>query len=309
LDCHAVESLVVHLATQQNEDEMIKIGFVGSGQMARALGGGIAGAAASSDALAGGDSAPEKYSFFVSDPNAEAIDSFREAIGESAPVAQLESNASVFAETEVIFLAVKPQYFDEALDPEELRKVVSQQTGNERLVISIVAGVPITKIEARTSISQIVRTMPNTPCLIGAGAIGLSCSSSVTETQRQLAIDLLSSTGTVFPVDENLLDVVTGLSGSGPGYVFEFIESLTSGGVNNGLPRELAQQMAIETVLGAAKLAKVSGEEPTSLRDRVTSPGGTTLAGLNALKKSDFRTTIGSAVDAATARSIELRAQ
>jgi pyrroline-5-carboxylate reductase len=148
--------------------------------------------------------------------------------------------------------------------------------------------------------------MPNTPCLIGHGASAYACDQSATTNDRQSVESILTAVGTADQVKESLFDAVTGLSGSGPAYVFTFIEALTDAGVNEGLPRPLAAKLATQTVIGAAKLVVESGNHPAVLRDQVTSPGGTTIAGLNAMDKSGLRSAIHAGVHAATQRSREL---
>ena len=268
-----------------------RIGFVGAGQMAQALAGGIA----------AGDSS---VSFVVADPSAEAIESFRvRTAGATVDVAN--ANADVFAASDTVFLAVKPQYFTAALDTDAIQNAISGRE-NPPLIVSVMAGIVTAKIQMRTSIDTVIRVMPNTPCLVGAGACGMACSDAVTDQQKQAVANYLATTGIVVPVAEGLLDAVTGLSGSGPAYVFELIDALALGGVKSGLPRDVADKLAAQTVFGAAKLAIESGEHPSVLRDRVTSPGGTTIAGLKALLDNGYQKAVISAVEAATHRSKEL---
>jgi len=200
---------------------------------------------------------------------------------------------------------VKPQYFEAAVDRDA---IVSATSGRENppLVVSVMAGVNVAKIQHRTMIRSVIRVMPNTPCLVGAGACGMACSEEVTQEQSDAVSKFLATTGIVVPIAENLLDAVTGLSGSGPAYVFEMIDALALGGVKSGLPRNVADKLAAQTVFGAAKLAIESGEHPSVLRDRVTSPGGTTIAGLKALYDNGYQQAIISAVEAASERSREL---
>ena len=173
-------------------------------------------------------------------------------------------------------------------------------------MVSIVAGVSIDVIAEATGVPQIARVMPNTPCLIMEGASAVSFSNPVSPEQQKQVLDLLGAVGTVVSVPENLMNSVTGLSGSGPAYVFTFIESLIDAGVLTGLPRDIARKLAIQTVIGAAQLVEQSGEHPAVLRDRVTSPGGTTIAALKQLEVNDFRGTVIQAVEAATGRAKEL---
>ena len=270
---------------------MTKIGFVGAGQMAQALAGGIS-------------SKNSDVSFLIADPSPLAVDAFKQRVAGST-VDKVDTNAEVFAAADLVFLAVKPQYFTAAVETESIKSAIADRP-QPPLVVSIMAGIDIDAIRARTFIDCIVRVMPNTPCLVGAGACGLSCSENVSSAQRDQVKAYLETTGIVISVAEDLLDAVTGLSGSGPAYIFELIDALALGGVRTGLPRSVADQLAAQTVFGAAKLAIESGEHPSVLRDRVTSPGGTTIAGLKALYDNGFQQAAISAVEAATNRSKEL---
>ena len=258
--------------------------------MAQALAGGIA----------GGDA---EVSFLVSDPSDDAVESFRQRT-EGTSVEIASSNADLFRIADIVFLAVKPQYFEAALDRDEI--VSSTSGGQAPLVVSIMAGISIARIRQKTFIDAIIRVMPNTPCLVGAGACGMSCSEAVSAEQQQQVTSFLSTTGLVLPVAENLLDAVTGLSGSGPAYIFELIDALALGGVRCGLPRDTAQQLAAQTVFGSAKLVIESGEHPSVLRDRVTSPGGTTIAAIQTLCDNGFKKAVIAAVESSANRSKEL---
>ena len=256
-------------------------------------------------ALAGGIAASDaNVEFLVADPSVTAIDSFRQRTS-NTNVESVEANAEIFALADIVFLAVKPQYFQAALNQSAILSAISNRP-NPPLVVSVMAGVVIAKIQQRTSIETVIRVMPNTPCLVGAGACGMTCSESVSSEQREAVESYLATTGVVVHVAEGLLDAVTGLSGSGPAYVFELIDALALGGVRSGLSRDVADKLAAQTVFGAAKLAIESGEHPSVLRDRVTSPGGTTIAGLKALYDNGFQKAIISAVEAASSRSKEL---
>jgi pyrroline-5-carboxylate reductase len=267
--------------------EKSKIGFIGCGAMARALAGGLidAGVAASQ--------------IFASDPFASARSQFEEAIGAKT----FDDNAQVVSQADVIVLAVKPGAVSSVL--EELDPALAARP----LWISIAAGVPLEKLEsALPAGARIVRTMPNTPALVGAGATAYFPASSVTETDLQLTEAILEAAGWCWRApNEGLLDAVTGLSGSGPAYVFLILEALADAGVRQGLPRDAAQSLATRTVLGAAKLALETGTHPGQLKDQVTSPGGTTIAGLEQLEAHGVRAAIYAAVRAATERSEALR--
>lgn len=267
------------------------IGFVGAGQMAQALAGGIA-------------ASDPGVSFLVADPSQAAIDSFDQRTGDSKVDAVAE-NSEVFARADAVFLAVKPQYFVAALDTDAIKAAIADRS-QPPLVVSVMAGIDMAHIQHRTTIDTVIRVMPNTPCLVGAGACGMASSEEVSAEHQQAVSDFLATTGIVVPVAEELLDAVTGLSGSGPAYVFELIDALALGGVKSGLPRDVADKLAKQTVFGSAKLAIESGEHPSVLRDRVTSPGGTTIAGLKALFDNGYQQAIIAAVEAATERSKEL---
>ena len=176
----------------------------------------------------------------------------------------------------------------------------------DKLIISIAAGVTIEKLESLTGASRIVRVMPNTPALVGAGAAGFAPGNGATQEDALLVGKILSAVGTAFQVKETDLDAVTGLSGSGPAYVFEFIQALADGGVAEGLPRDIATKLAAQTLLGAAKMVLETGKHPNELCDAVTSPGGTTSRGLELLAERAFHAAAMQAVRAASKRSREL---
>ena len=261
--------------------------------MAQALASGIA-------------SADSSINFEIADPSQASQDAFKKKV--ASPVKVRPDNAELFAACDIVFLSIKPQYFDDAVNAQAVEKALSNSDASP-LVVSIMAGVTIEKISAVTGLNRIVRVMPNTPSLIMEGAAGISSSPEVTEQELETVSKLMSSVGCVTKVSEQLLDAVTGLSGSGPAYVFTFIEALIDGAVLNGLPRDTARELAIQTVIGSAKLVQESGEHPAVLRDRVTSPGGTTIEALKVLEMNDFRGTIIQAVESATRRSKELGAK
>lgn len=263
----------------------MKIGFVGAGQMARALGRGFVASRTvePSDLLA-----------------ADCHEESREAFLREIPQAKLfEGNRELVGQVDVLFLSVKPQAI-----PQVYRDLHPLPSGC--LVISIAAGVPLSSLTAGLGTQRLVRVMPNTPCLVGEGAAGYSMGTAVTDTDRQVVRRLLETVGRCWELPEPLLDAVTGLSGSGPAYVFQFIEALSDGGVQAGLPRSVATELAAQTVLGAAKMVLESSDHPALLKDRVASPGGTTIAGLHALEQGAFRGVVMNAVKAATLRSQEL---
>jgi pyrroline-5-carboxylate reductase len=211
------------------------------------------------------------------------------------------SNRDACAAADVIVLAVKPQVLESVVT--EVADVLS----DHKLVVSIVAGVPIARIQRWLGgRGRVIRTMPNTPAMVGAGATAMSAGPGVTEADMDIARRLFEATGTVVRVEERLLDAVTGLSGSGPAFAFVAIEALSDAGVRAGLARDVATRLAAQTLLGAAKMVLETGEHPARLKDMVTSPAGTTIAGVAALDAHGFRHALHAAVEAATARSKEL---
>ena len=262
------------------------IGFIGAGQMATAL------ASAWSRA---GLLAVEKSR--ASDPFPEARQKFRETTG----IAVTESNAEVVSSCDLLILAIKPQTMKPVLT--EIR---SRITGQHR-IISIAAGISLKQLSDGLEANyRTIRVMPNTPCLVGASAAGFAASSTATPEDIALVEKLFNSVGKAFALPEKLLDAVTGLSGSGPAFVYVMIEALADGGVLMGLPRDVATTLAAQTVFGAAKMVLETRQHPGVLKDAVASPGGTTIAGLHELERGGFRATIMDAVEAATERSMEL---
>jgi pyrroline-5-carboxylate reductase len=200
----------------------------------------------------------------------------------------------------VVVLGVKPQVLPAVLAS------VKEFARPWHLIISIAAGVPLAVLEEALPDSRVIRVMPNTPTLVGAGMAALAPGRGVTPEDLALALDLFGAVGRAVVVEERLMDAVTGLSGSGPAFVAVFIEALADGGVKMGLPRPLALTLAIQTVLGTARLCHEEQMHPAVLKDLVTSPGGTTIAGLHALESRGFRSAVMDAVSAAAARSKEL---
>ena len=211
----------------------------------------------------------------------------------------------VIRKSDILLLCVKPGDVETVLT-----KIPSNNdSSDDLLIISIAAGVTLATMERSAQHkARIVRAMPNTPALVGEGAAAFSLGTDATSSDAAFAKKLLGSIGIVYQVKEPLLDSVTGISGSGPAYVYTFIEALADGAVLEGLPRDQALALATQTVLGAAKMVAYSKEHPALLRDRVTSPGGTTIAGLVALEEGAFRATTIKAVRTATARARELGA-
>ncbi|MCE9545995.1 MAG: pyrroline-5-carboxylate reductase [Planctomycetia bacterium] len=267
-----------------------KIGFLGAGQMARALAAGIVRAGL----VPGGN-------VLASDPEPAALAEFSRQV-EGAVT--LRDNAQVAAGADVLFLAVKPQQMKQLLA--ELKPHVSAA----KLVVSVAAGVRLSQLAAGLMPgTRLVRVMPNTPCLIGCGVSAYCLGPGVGEKEGRLVSQLLSAVGQAYLLEEKLLDAVTGLSGSGPAFACVVIEALSDGGVRMGLPRAVAYALALETVRGTAQMLQVQGEHPAALKDKVASPGGTTIAGLAALEEHGIRAALMAAVEAATLRSIELGAE
>jgi pyrroline-5-carboxylate reductase len=260
------------------------IGFIGAGQMARALAKGF---------LQAGLIAPDRIAAF--DPVSEALGQFAADCRGAKAAA---SNQALAQQADVLLLAVKPQSMKGVID-----ELAGQVAG--KLVVSIAAGIPIARLtELKTN--RIIRVMPNTPCLVGQGASAYCLAPGATAADGELVGKLLSAVGIAFQVEEKHLDAVTGLSGSGPAFVYLVIEALSDGGVRMGLSREVALALAAQTVRGAAEMVLTQKEHPAVLKDRVTSPGGTTIAGLAALEERGLRGVLISAVEAATRRSAEL---
>ena len=233
---------------------------------------------------------------------AEISPARRDELAQQFPSVRVVAHAAEAAEScEIVILAIKPQQAESVL--EQIKPVIT--TG--KLVISIMAGIPSVKIEAHlTSGCRVIRTMPNTPALIGAGATAVCSGRNASSDDLERARRIFTLVGTAVTVEEKLMDAVTGLSGSGPAYVFMFLEALADAGVKNGLPRDVAARLAAQTVLGAARMVVETGEHPALLKEKVTSPGGTTIAALHSLENGGFRGVVMDAVEAACFRSKEL---
>ncbi|WP_017711110.1 pyrroline-5-carboxylate reductase [Prochlorothrix hollandica] len=229
---------------------------------------------------------------WVSDPQAQRRDWLTQQYG----VVTQADNGTV-AQAEILVLAVKPQALGAVLPTLQLAPPATP------LVLSILAGVPLVRLETALPQCPVIRVMPNTPAIVGAGISAIAPGSQVQPHHLAQAQAILGAIGRVVEVPESLMDAVTGLSGSGPAYVALMVEALTDGGVAMGLPRAIAQQLALETVRGTAELMVQQDLHPALLKDRVTSPGGTTIAGIGALERSGFRSALMEAVAAATLRS------
>jgi pyrroline-5-carboxylate reductase len=266
-----------------------KIGFIGGGNMAGAL---IRGLLTSH--------VVEPSAMRASDVN----EGRREELQSKFGIEASDDSAAIAAWADVIVIAVKPQIVDRILAP------LGEGLREGDLVISIAAGVPLEALEARLPTgARVVRTMPNTAAMALAGATAIAPGTHATRADIEIAKSLFSAVGRCVVLDESLLDAVTGLSGSGPAYVMLMIEALADGGVKVGLGRDVALLLAAQTVYGSAKLQLDTGEHPGRLKDMVTSPGGTAIAGLHTLEAGGLRTTLIDAVEAAAKRSTELGAQ
>jgi pyrroline-5-carboxylate reductase len=263
----------------------MKLGFLGSGKMATALAQGV---------VQSGVVAPADL--FVSDVFPAAAETLARSTGGTA----LAGNLQLVQAADTVILCVKPGDALKALRELDLAS---------KLVISIVAGLSLRALEEAAGVgARVVRVMPNTPALIHQGAAAYSLGNDATKDDAAITEQIFGSVGTIAAVKEELLDAVTGLSGSGPAYVYLMIEALADGGVLMGLPRDLALRLAAQTVAGAAGMVLQTGQHPAVLKDMVTSPGGTTIAGLEELEAHGLRAALLSAVRAATERSRQLGA-
>ena len=263
----------------------VRIGFIGAGKMATALAAGLTEKLVRPDQLCAFDIYPA------------ARETFADQTGASIAA----SNLDVVTQSELVFLAVKPQQLSAVMAE------IAEAMTDRHLVVSIAAGVTLAQMESSLGDScRLVRVMPNTPALVGTGASAFSLGRGATVEDAATVLRLLNTVGIAHEVPESMLDAVTGLSGSGPAYVYQFVEALSDGGVRVGLPRHIATQLAAQTVLGAARMVLETERHPGSLKDEVTSPGGTTIAGLHALEEGGLRGILMNAVVAATNRSREL---
>ena len=265
---------------------MSKIFFIGAGKMATAIAGGLVGSGAfTADELAAFDINPAAASAFT------AATGIRCGSG--------EINEDELGNAEAVLLAVKPQFLADALNG--LKSILEA-----KLIISIAAGISLEKLYDMTDSSRIVRVMPNTPALVGSGCAVAAMTPEVLSAERELVRKIFTAVGNYAELDEKHLDAVTGLSGSGPAFVFEFIQALADGGVAEGLPRMLALELAAGTVFGAAEMVLKTQQHPGVLCDQVCSPAGTTIRGMEALHRHAFHAAVMEAVREATRRSEEL---
>lgn len=238
----------------------------------------------------------------ISEPVADR----RKYIEDKFKVSSNSSNHEVCEASDVVVMAVKPQVV-EAVLCELAEKAKANPRVGRCLIVSIVAGKTLATYSSYLPETRVARVMPNTPALVGCGAACYVVNSLCTQADAAMVETVMSSCGIVEPIgDERLLDAVTGLSGSGPAYVYLMIEAMSDGGVRMGLPRAVATRLAAQTVMGAGKMVMETKQHPGPLKDAVTSPGGTTIAGVHALEAGAFRGTVINAVEAATRRSQEL---
>ena len=266
-----------------------KIAFVGGGAMAEAIIKGI---------LAGGLLAAKDI--FVGNRTQKRCDYLKEKYGINA----MTDNKAAVAGADLVIFAVKPQVAPVALTPELVAAMKK-----DAWVLSIMGSVSIAQLHAYAPGYPVVRTMPNTPLAVGAGMTAICCDETVTEAMRAYAAAIFSSCGQIEFVDEKAIEAITAISGCGPGYCFVIIDALADAGVRAGLPRALAIKLAAQTLAGSGKLCVESGLHPAQLRDQVTSPGGTTIAGIHALENHGVRGAFYDAVMAVLARSQELQSK
>jgi len=260
--------------------------FIGGGKMAEAMIKGI---------LDKGITTHE--SIVVSEP----LKDRRAFLSDRYKVKVFHDNPAAIERADIIVLAVKPQVIKDVL------REISVMVTVEQLIISIAAGIPTSFIASYLGAEKhIIRAMPNTPAQIGQGAIAFCGGGSSTPKDIQVVKEFFDSIGASVVIQESYMDAVTGLSGSGPAYIFLIIEALTDGGVKAGLPRDIAQSLVVQTIIGSARMVLETGEHPGKLKDLVTSPGGTTITGLHVLEKKGMRAALINAVEAATERSREL---
>ena len=263
------------------------IAILGSGAMGEALIAGI---------VAGGAYEPD--AIFASDPVSERA----EMIGKQYGVRTGTDNVVAVSSADVVVLAVKPGLIDDVLA--EVRECITENT----LVISVAAGVAIGHLaECLPAGAKTIRVMPNMPALVREGMSVLVPGPGISDLDLEIAQEIFRLVGKTLVLEEHMIDAVTGVSGSGPAYVLLLIEALAEGGVRMGLPRDIALMLATQTVRGTAYLQQQTGEHPARLKDRITSPGGTTIAGLHVLEKGGFRGIVSAAVEVATKRAAELR--
>ncbi|XAR68439.1 Pyrroline-5-carboxylate reductase [Bertholletia excelsa] len=264
--------------------DIFNLGFIGAGKMAESIARGV---------VKSGVLPPGRI-------RTAHLGKARRAAFESFGVKVLDRNAEVVQESDVIIFSVKPQIIKEVVL--QLRPLISEK----QLLVSVAAGVKLQDLQEWAGHGRFIRVMPNTPAAVGEAASVMSLGTAAIEEDGELIAKLFGAIGKIWKADEKLFDAITGLSGSGPAYIYLAIEALADGGVAAGLPRELALGLASQTVLGAASMVTKGGKHPGQLKDDVTSPGGTTIAGVHELEKGGFRGILMNAVVSAARRSQEL---
>lgn len=259
---------------------MYKIGFIGAGNMGFAL-------------IKAIQKAKLAKTIIASDINQERLD----FVKEQTKIDVTTDNREVIKEANIIFIAVKPQVIDSVLEGIK---------DTDKLIISIAAGVILERLESKLKKARVIRVMPNTPCLVGEMAAGFAVGKRCKDSDIKIVEELLNSAGKAFYLKEELLDAVTGLSGSGPAFVARLIEAFIEAGQKQGLNKDIATELTLQTFKGTAKLLQESGMTAEELVKIVSSPGGTTVAGREILEKSDYKNIIIKTIDRATKRSKEL---
>jgi pyrroline-5-carboxylate reductase len=263
-----------------------KIGVIGAGKIGSAIARGV---------ISAGLVTKEKVM------TSDVSEALRQLAAQELGIRATADNLELCSFADIVILAVKPQIVD------PVTREIAKKLGAGKLLISVAAGVPLGRIEAQLEpAARVVRVMPNIPCVVGAGAAGYAGGAHATAADLEKVGAILNSFGIGMAVEEKYLDAVTGLSGSGPAYVFLFMEALADGAVQMGLSRDVALKLAMQTVYGAARMALESGKHLGELKDEVTSPGGTTIAGIYAMEQKGFRGAVMDAVVSATKRSQEL---
>jgi pyrroline-5-carboxylate reductase len=257
-----------------------KIGFIGAGKMAEALITAILNSKITKEII-------------TSDINTNRLNYLKKEL----KIKTTNDNKEIL-NSDIIFLAVKPQVMDNVLEEIE---------DTDKLVVSIAAGITIGHLESKLKNARVIRVMPNTPCLVGEMAAGFSLGKKVKDDDVKLIEELLNSAGKAYLLNEKLLDGVTGLSGSGPAFVAYLLEGMIEAGVKEGLNKDIATELALQTFKGTAKLLQETGISPLELIDMVSSPGGTTVEGMSVLKKSDVKSVLRETIKAAAKRSKELK--
>lgn len=265
---------------------MYQLGIIGAGNMAEAIARGVL--------TSGTFSKDQIIATDVAEPRRKL---FQEQLG----IRTLNDMAAVARQSEMILLAVKPQSMLEVLDA-----IAGNDTDPLATVVSIAAGITAATIESRLGQRPVVRTMPNTPLMVGLGAVAMAPGKYANATHLALARKLFDCVGVVVEVQEEQLDAVTALSGSGPAYVFYLVEQMTKAGVEMGLPPEVAGKLAAQTAYGAGKMLATGKEAPIDLRRKVTSPGGTTQAAIEVMQNAKIDSVVVEALKAAQRRSVEL---